>query len=166
MKKNQKIIIALSMLMCIILCCACVTKATEKDYEYDDSGRVTKVVYEDGSYETYEYDDNGNITQINYVNPNVDSSEEDKTTEGSDTSTEDSRITTENPTEEAITSIPTEEEVNTSTITEEGKATSSSTEDETSITGDETPVGILISVMITMIIGIGLIIRKTTKEKR
>ncbi|MBR3598986.1 MAG: RHS repeat protein, partial [Lachnospiraceae bacterium] len=40
--------------------------AAGKTYEYDDSGRITKVTYEDGSYETYEYDKNGNIIQVVY----------------------------------------------------------------------------------------------------
>ena len=31
-------------------------------YEYDQLNRLTKVIYEDGSYVTYEYDANGNIT--------------------------------------------------------------------------------------------------------
>lgn len=34
------------------------------DYEYDDLGRVTKVVYEDGSSVTYTYDANGNIVEV------------------------------------------------------------------------------------------------------
>lgn len=34
------------------------------DYEYDDLGRVTKTVYEDGSSVTYTYDANGNIVEI------------------------------------------------------------------------------------------------------
>lgn len=37
--------------------------AEQTDYEYDDSGRVIRVTYEDGSYETYEYDKNGNIIE-------------------------------------------------------------------------------------------------------
>ena len=45
--------------------------ASEKEYEYDENGRVTKVIYEDGSYETYEYDKNGNIIQISYSNTTV-----------------------------------------------------------------------------------------------
>lgn len=32
-------------------------------YEYDSLGRVTQVVYEDGSCVTYTYDSNGNITE-------------------------------------------------------------------------------------------------------
>lgn len=34
------------------------------DYEYDDLGRVTKTVYEDGSSVTYTYDANGNIVEM------------------------------------------------------------------------------------------------------
>lgn len=34
------------------------------DYEYDDLGRVTKVVYEDGSSVAYTYDANGNIVEV------------------------------------------------------------------------------------------------------
>lgn len=34
------------------------------DYEYDDLGRVTRTVYEDGSSVTYTYDANGNIVEI------------------------------------------------------------------------------------------------------
>lgn len=33
-------------------------------YEYDEMSRVTKAIYEDGSYVTYEYDANGNITNV------------------------------------------------------------------------------------------------------
>lgn len=35
-----------------------------EEYEYDMLNRVTKVIYEDGSYVQYEYDKNGNIVNI------------------------------------------------------------------------------------------------------
>lgn len=38
-----------------------------KDYEYDETGKLTRVTYEDGSYEEYVYDSNGNIVSVNYV---------------------------------------------------------------------------------------------------
>ena len=40
------------------------TQQTEAEsYEYDSLNRVTKVIYEDGSYVTYQYDAAGNITE-------------------------------------------------------------------------------------------------------
>lgn len=37
-------------------------KVKAEKYEYDSFDRVTKVIYDDGSYVTYTYDNNGNIT--------------------------------------------------------------------------------------------------------
>lgn len=39
------------------------SKVQAEQYEYDSFDRVTKVIYEDGSYVSYEYDNNGNITK-------------------------------------------------------------------------------------------------------
>lgn len=55
--------------------------AKETIYEYDDSGRVTKVVYEDGSYTEYVYDANGNLLKTIYVEASDVPSEEQSTTE-------------------------------------------------------------------------------------
>lgn len=156
--------ICLCLIILSMLSRAFITKAAEKEYEYDDSGRVTKVVYEDGSYETYQYDDNGNITQINYVDANGDGSGESSTrdesemsTEGVEASTEDSMLTTD--------SNGTQQDQDGST-SETNQGNFTSTTDDGATTGDKTPFGIIIAVMITMLIGIGLIIRKITKEKR
>ncbi len=166
MKVEGKIIIAISVLLCFILCCSYITRASEKEYEYDDSGRVTKVIYEDGSYETYEYDDNGNITQVNYVNPDIDSSEESKTTEegGQITTESDDNIQDTDTTDEADT---TDETGTTDTITTAVTAEETAgTDDEASITGDRTPVAECIALMLTMLLGMGLVISKKAKEKR
>lgn len=59
MKKKMMIILA------TVLCLASqAVSVYGADYEYDDLGRVTKVVYEDGSSVTYTYDANGNIVEV------------------------------------------------------------------------------------------------------
>ena len=40
------------------------TTAFAENYEYDELNRVTKVIYDDGSYVTYVYDNNGNVIDI------------------------------------------------------------------------------------------------------
>ncbi len=45
--------------------------AKEQKNEYDEDGRVTKTVYEDGSYETYTYDENGNLISTQYYKEDV-----------------------------------------------------------------------------------------------
>ena len=59
MKKKMMIILATG--LCLASQAVSVYGA---DYEYDDLGRVTKVVYEDGSSVTYTYDANGNIVEV------------------------------------------------------------------------------------------------------
>ncbi len=164
MKRNQKIIMSICMLMCFILYSAFMTKAAEKEYEYDDSGRVTKVVYEDGSYETYQYDDNGNITQINYVDANGDGSGESSTTDEGGTSTEGVEASTEDSMLATDSNGTQQDQDGSTSGTNQGHI--SSITDDGATTGDKTPFGIIIAVMITMLIGIGLIIRKTIKEER
>ncbi len=166
MRSNtRKILIYITLILIISLNVEIISHAAEKEYEYDDSGRVAKVVYEDGSYETYEYDDNGNITQINYGDANEDGSEDSNTsnenetsTEGAETSTEDSQLTTE--------TNNSQQEVSTSTVDNNQGNTSDTTDGGTTTTGDRAPLGIIIAVMITMLIGISLIIRRNTKEER
>lgn len=40
-------------------------------YQYDSVGRITDVIYEDGSIVRYSYDDNSNITQVQLVQDNL-----------------------------------------------------------------------------------------------
>jgi YD repeat-containing protein len=40
---------------------------TDVEYEYDDLGRLTRVVFDDENYIVYEYDANGNITRVTRV---------------------------------------------------------------------------------------------------
>ncbi|MBR3832885.1 MAG: RHS repeat protein [Lachnospiraceae bacterium] len=89
MKRIRTLIIHTTLIIMIIASNIIVCHAADKEYEYDDSGRVTKVTYEDGSYETYEYDDNGNIIQITYTNASIDSSQESTTTAGNGDTTSD-----------------------------------------------------------------------------
>lgn len=45
-------------------------------YEYDDSDRVTKVIYEDGSSVSYTYDANGNMTEMERLDEDKEQSTE------------------------------------------------------------------------------------------
>ena len=62
-------------------------------YEYDDLGRLTKIVYDDGTVVTYVYDSNGNILEVTVTPPEEktgeESSTEDKGESGGNASTED-----------------------------------------------------------------------------
>lgn len=58
---KKKIIIILITVLCLFSQAVSIYAA---DYEYDDLGRVTKVVYEDGSSVTYIYDAKGNIVTV------------------------------------------------------------------------------------------------------
>lgn len=50
---------------CIVLAgMVSVASVSAETYEYDELSRVSKVIYEDGSYQTYTYDANGNIKEI------------------------------------------------------------------------------------------------------
>lgn len=56
-------------MMCVAGCLMLVLNITGStvwaaEYEYDNLGRVTKVIYEDNSSVTYEYDANGNIVSV------------------------------------------------------------------------------------------------------
>ena len=53
-------------------------------YEYDESGRVIRVIYADGSYTTYSYDLNGNITEIVYKDNSNNSDKKNPETEESE----------------------------------------------------------------------------------
>lgn len=164
MRKIRKVLVCIVLIFIISLNGIVSSHAAEKEYEYDDSGRVTKVVYEDGSYETYQYDDNGNITQINYVDANGDGSGESSTTDESGTSTEGIEASTEDSMLTTDSNGTQQDQDGSTSGTNQGNI--SSITDDGATTGDKTPFGIIIAVMITMLIGIGLIIRKITKEKR
>ena len=68
-------------------------------YEYDELNRLTKVIYEDGSYVEYEYDANGNILSAAvYSNKETDIGGKDDSGEGEDNSGgEDNPEGEENP---------------------------------------------------------------------
>ncbi len=44
------------------------SSATAETYSYDDAGRLTKVVYDDGSFIRYQYDANGNRLMLATAN--------------------------------------------------------------------------------------------------
>ena len=62
MKKIRKILAFLWAIGLLLFSNTMIIQAEE--YEYDMLNRVTKVIYEDGSYVQYEYDKNGNIVNI------------------------------------------------------------------------------------------------------
>ncbi len=53
-----------------------------EEYEYDALNRVTKVMYEDGSYVEYEYDSNGNILNVNVYNAKPTDREDEEESSG------------------------------------------------------------------------------------
>ena len=61
MKKNLKKLGTYSLAFMLMISTFSLNVRAEK-YEYDSFDRVTKVIYDDGSYVTYTYDNNGNIT--------------------------------------------------------------------------------------------------------
>lgn len=87
MKKIIKIVSVLAIVGSMIVQSTLYSMAEE--YEYDDLNRVTKVIYEDGSYIEYEYDKNGNLLGMNVVDVSnngqeneEDNQEDDKPSEG------------------------------------------------------------------------------------
>lgn len=50
-----------------------------ESYEYDALNRVTKVMYEDGSYVTYEYDASGNMISTQVTEPETELETEPET---------------------------------------------------------------------------------------
>lgn len=47
----------------VLLLCS-VSYVSAETYQYDKLNRLTKVIYEDGSYISYEYDASGNLSKI------------------------------------------------------------------------------------------------------
>ena len=48
-------------ILALMMIGAAVTSATT--YDYDDAGRLTRVIYDNGMQTTFTYDDNGNLTE-------------------------------------------------------------------------------------------------------
>jgi len=67
---------SLLMTSLIILCAVFVVKMPSyaMEYYYDDNGRVSKVVHDDGSVTTYKYDKNGNIISVDTTYSKTDES--------------------------------------------------------------------------------------------
>lgn len=94
------------------------TNAWAEEYEYDALNRVTKVVYEDGSYVEYEYDSNGNLLNTNVYNasPEQDEEETDGGEEGGETKEEEET----KPSEEGEDSSGSEEDSESTETPESG----------------------------------------------
>ena len=78
MKKINAVWIGLSFIGICLLCNTMEIQAEE--YEYDLLNRVTKVIYDDGSYVEYEYDKNGNIVSMQVT----ESEKDDQNSSGTD----------------------------------------------------------------------------------
>ena len=132
MKKLERIIVIFIGLLLALCVFKITSEAKERTYEYDANGRVTKVLYEDGSYEVYRYDKNGNIVCIMYypsdeTNPVVVyPGGGDSTTETKPGTTAQNETTSE-PTSETEQSVPTTESgentEGTGTVTENDVST-------------------------------------------
>lgn len=72
-KRFYRIIAALGILG--LLLADNVNYVSAEEYEYDDLDRVTKVIYDDGSYVKYAYDKNGNIVNVDVYNANPEPSD-------------------------------------------------------------------------------------------
>lgn len=72
-KRFYKVIAALGILG--LLLADNVNYVSAEEYEYDDLDRVTKVIYDDGSYVKYAYDKNGNIVNVDVYNANPEPSD-------------------------------------------------------------------------------------------
>lgn len=97
------------------------------DYEYDDLGRVTKTVYEDGSSVTYTYDANGNIVEIkvdeeDIVNDkdNADDQDENKNGKKNPTDKTDMANDLEDAGQEQVTGVKKADQGSGNEIDQEG----------------------------------------------
>lgn len=81
----KKRIMCLTIMVMVLMCHITLYAKT---YEYDDLNRVTKVVYDDGSYATYEYDRNGNILKIEVFDKDGKKVEEETTSKKQEETTE------------------------------------------------------------------------------
>ena len=95
-------------LLCVFLLCPGILAYAE-EYEYDDLNRVTKVIYDDGSYVEYTYDRNGNIikTKVYNAGETGDESTENETTRDNE-NTSDIETGEESTSKEEITEEITE----------------------------------------------------------
>lgn len=99
-------------LLCVFLLCPGILAYAE-EYEYDDLNRVTKVIYDDGSYVEYTYDRNGNIikTKVYNAGETGDESTENETTRDNE-NTSDIETGEESTSKEEITEEITEGKTN------------------------------------------------------
>ncbi len=65
-----------------------------EEYTYDDNGRVSKVVHDDGSVTTYEYDQNGNIISVDTTYSKIDENIGSNTSQSSTSGNELDEYTT------------------------------------------------------------------------
>ena len=114
MKKIGRQVFIWGIVTCLFMGNAIQTYAEE--YEYDELNRVTKVLYEDGSYVEYEYDSNGNIlsVEVYQASKELPNDKEEENTEES----EEDKESTEAPKDE-VTDSETKEEQEESTESEE-----------------------------------------------
>lgn len=79
---NRKIV-SLCVVCAMFICTVCV-ESYGQEYEYDKLNRVTKIIYDDGSYVEYTYDANGNITKVKKVdNKSTSDSKDDSSSDES-----------------------------------------------------------------------------------
>lgn len=175
MKKNITVIIQIVLMVMFITSNIIMCHAAQKEYEYDDSGRVTKVTYEDGSYETYEYDKNGNIIQVTYTNAKIDSSEGGASTEGEGTDSENSATSTAGDgassndieTTEDNSSTKDDDKTENTGNTDNGQETDDNVvKDGVYSTGDTSYVAIFIVIMGIMLVGAYTVIIVRKREER
>lgn len=67
------------------------TTAFAENYEYDELNRVTKVIYDDGSYVTYVYDNNGNVIDIIVYEIETETETDKETTSNNEVNKEDEK---------------------------------------------------------------------------
>lgn len=78
--KRKRIYRYIAIVLCVHLLCQNIVVNAE-EYEYDDLNRVTKVIYDDGSYVEYTYDANGNIVKTKVCDINEEESSSGNTSE-------------------------------------------------------------------------------------
>lgn len=110
----------------------------EATYEYDDSGRMTKVEYDNGTVIEYEYDDAGNLTNVKVIEPskeeeenkkdNTTSESDDNTSSNNDNTTDQNTSADKDTSTEQSTSTKNDTEDNTQDDTEEDQDTSTTEE--------------------------------------
>lgn len=90
--------------LAVSLCVVSSTKTQAEEYQYDALNRVTKVIYDDGSYVEYEYDSNGNLEKTVVHPVKVEDPKEDNQQEQDDPEEKDpeEKPSADNPASSAV----------------------------------------------------------------